>query len=46
VAVSFIGEGNQRTRRKPAICRKSVTNCITKCCAPRHDRDSNRNHQW
>jgi len=26
VAVSFIGGGNQRTRRKPPICRKSLTN--------------------
>jgi hypothetical protein len=26
VAVSFIGGGNRRTRRKPPICRKSLTN--------------------
>ena len=29
VAVSFIGDGNQRTRRKPLIYRKSLTNIIT-----------------
>ena len=29
VAVSFIGGGNQRTRSKPPICRKSLTNYIT-----------------
>jgi len=29
VAVSFIGGGNQNTRRKPHICRKLLTNCIT-----------------
>ena len=29
VAVSFISEGNQRTRRKPPTCRKSLTNFIT-----------------
>jgi len=28
VAVSFIGEGNRRIRRKPT-CRKSLTNLIT-----------------
>jgi hypothetical protein len=32
VAVSFIGEGNQSTRRKPLTCRKSLTNFITQCC--------------
>jgi len=32
VAVSFIGGGNQRTRRKPPTCRKSLTNLITWCC--------------
>jgi hypothetical protein len=26
VAVSFIGGGSQRTRRKPLTCRKSLTN--------------------
>jgi hypothetical protein len=26
VAVSFIGGGNRKTRRKPPICRKSLTN--------------------
>ena len=26
VAVSFIGGGNQRPRRKPPTCRKSLTN--------------------
>jgi hypothetical protein len=29
VEVSFIGGGNWRTRRKPLICRKSLTNLIT-----------------
>ena len=29
VAVSFIGGGNQSTRRKPPICCKSLTNCIS-----------------
>ena len=32
VAVNFIGEGNKSTWRKPPICRKSLTNLITKCC--------------
>jgi len=27
-AVRFIGGGNRRTRRKPPICRKSLTNFI------------------
>ena len=31
MAVSFIGGGNRSTRRKPLICRKSLTNFIT-CC--------------
>jgi hypothetical protein len=31
VAVSFIGGGNRCTRRNPPICRKSLTNFITKC---------------
>jgi hypothetical protein len=29
LAVSFIGGGDQRTRRKPPNCRKSLTNFIT-----------------
>jgi len=29
VAVSFIGGGNRRTRRKPSTCCKSLTNFIT-----------------
>jgi len=29
MAVSFIGGGNQGTRRKPPIRRKSLTNFIT-----------------
>jgi hypothetical protein len=29
VAVSFIGGGNNRTRRKSPSCRKSLTNFIT-----------------
>ena len=29
MAVSFIGEGNRSTRRKPLTCRKSLTNVIT-----------------
>ena len=32
VAVSFIGGGNQSTRRRPLTCRKSLANFITKCC--------------
>ena len=31
MAVSFIGEGNQSTRRKPPACCKSLTNFITWC---------------
>ena len=31
VAVSFIGGGNQSTRRKPPTCHKSLTNFIS-CC--------------
>jgi hypothetical protein len=29
VSVSFIGGGNQTSRRKPPTCRKSLTNFIT-----------------
>ena len=29
VIYSFIGGGNQNTRRKPPICRKSLTNFFT-----------------
>jgi hypothetical protein len=29
VAVSFIGGGNQKNRRKPPTCRKSLTNFIS-----------------
>jgi hypothetical protein len=29
VAVSFIGGGNRRARRKPLTCRKLLTNFIT-----------------
>ena len=32
MVISFIGGGNQSTRRKPLICRKSLTNFITYCC--------------
>ena len=32
MAVSFIGGGNQRTRRTPPTCCKSLTNFITSCC--------------
>ena len=32
MVVSFIGGGNQSTRRKPLTCRKSLTNFITQCC--------------
>jgi len=46
VVVIFIGGGNQRTRRKPLTCPKSLTNFITSCCTPRPDRDSNPQHQW
>jgi hypothetical protein len=38
VAVSFIGGGNRRTRRKSLICRKSFTNFITFFCTPRPDK--------
>ena len=41
VAVSIIDGGNRRTRRKIPTCRKSLTNFITYCCAPRPGRDSN-----
>jgi hypothetical protein len=44
VAVSFIGWGNWSTRRKPLICRKSLTKFIRKCCieytSPEWDSDS------
>jgi len=46
VAVSFIGAGNRRTRRKQPTCRKSPTNFITYCCTPRRDRVSNSQYQW
>jgi len=29
MTISFIGEGNQSTWRKPWACRKSLTNSIT-----------------
>jgi hypothetical protein len=29
VTVSFIGEGNQSTQKKPQTCRKPLTNFIT-----------------
>ena len=32
MAISVIGGGNRRTRRKPSTCCKSLTNFITKCC--------------
>ena len=32
MAVSFICWGNRSNRRKPPICRKSLTNFITLCC--------------
>jgi len=32
IFLSFIGGGNRSTQRKPLICRKSLTNLITKCC--------------
>ena len=32
LVVSFIGGGNQSTRRKPQTCRNSLTNFITKWC--------------
>ena len=31
VEISFISGGNWNTRRKPPICRKSLTNFITQC---------------
>jgi len=46
VAVSFIGGGNQSTRRKPPSCRKSQTNFITYnvvSSTPGHERDSTHN---
>ena len=45
VAVSYIGGGNRRTRKKPLTGRKSLANFITKCCTPSPDRDSNSQHQ-
>jgi hypothetical protein len=38
MAVSFIGGENQRSRRKPPTCRKSLTNFITEWCTPHPDR--------
>jgi hypothetical protein len=35
VAVSFIGGGNRNTRRKPPICRQSLTNFLRLCSTPR-----------
>jgi hypothetical protein len=35
VAVSFIGGGNQSTRRKPPTCRKSMTNLSHNVYTPR-----------
>jgi hypothetical protein len=32
VVVSFIGEGNRSTHKKPRTCCKSLTNFITQCC--------------
>jgi hypothetical protein len=32
VVVSFIDGGNRSTWTKQQTCRKSLTNCITKCC--------------
>jgi hypothetical protein len=32
VAVSYIGGGSRRTKRKPTTCHKSLTNFITYCC--------------
>jgi hypothetical protein len=32
VAISFVGGGNRRTRRKSPTWRKSMTNFITQCC--------------
>ena len=46
VVVSFISGGNPSTQRKPLICRKSLTNFITQCCALRPDRDSYSQYQW
>ena len=49
VAVSFIGAGNQSTRRKLSTCRKSLTNFITYnvvSSKPRHERGSNSQHYW
>jgi len=44
--VSFIGGGNQSTRRKALTCCKSLTNFITWCCieytSPVQDSNSQR----
>jgi len=38
MAVSFIGGGNQRTRRNHRS--------VALCCTPRPDPDSTSQHQW
>jgi hypothetical protein len=35
IILAALGGGNQSTRWKPPICRKSLTNFITYCCTPR-----------
>ena len=48
VAVSFIGGGNQSTRRKPTTRHKSLTNLAHNVASstPCHQRDSSSQLQW
>jgi len=46
VALSVIGGGNRRTRRKPPTCRKLRPTLLRNVGTPRPDRDSNSQHQW
>ena len=48
MAVSFIGSGNQRTRRKPQTCRKllkTLSNNVV-LSTPHHEWDSNSQFLW
>ena len=42
VAISFIGGGNRRTRRKPPTSCKSLTNVVSS--TPQHEWESNSQH--
>jgi len=45
MAVSFIVGGNQSARRKPPICRKSLTNFIAYWCTEYTSSGQNSNSQ-